>query len=335
MTTMQEVAARAGVSVSTVSHVINDTRHVETATRERVLQAVAELNYQPNRLARGLRNRQTATLGVLLPNSANPFFAQVLLGIEKTCFDLGYNIILGNAHDDPQRELFYLNTMLSKQVDGVLLISTDSHQEALDLLTRQDVPVVIADRSLGDRAVDAVFTNNKQGAQMATEYLLALGHRRIGCISGLSLLTPSGERVHGYRAALDAAGVPFDESLVIAGDFLHEGGYQACRHLLELSNPPTAIFACNDMMAIGALCAIHEAGLQVPADISVIGFDDIPLAAYTIPRLTTIAQPAEQLGHVAAQRLIRRLREGPLPVQQRRLTVSLIERDSCRAIANK
>ncbi len=223
MPTMRQVAEMAQVSTSTVSHVINQTRQVNPDTRERVLRAMEQLNYRPNRLARSLRRSQTHTLGVLLPNSANPFFAEVLLGIEAACFDFGYNVILGNANDDPQRELFYLDVLLSKQVDGVLLVSTGAYKEAVELLARHNAPVVMVDRSPGALTVpfllDIVFTDNERGGTLAAEYLLRLGHRRIGCIAGPSLLTPSAERLTGYRRALEHAGLSVDDSLIVSGIF--------------------------------------------------------------------------------------------------------------------
>lgn len=335
--TIRDVAERAEVSPSTVSHVINETRHVSADTRERVLQAMVDLNYQPNRLARSLRSRRTQTLGVLLPNNANPFFAQVLEGIEAAGYDHGYNVILGNANDDPQRELAYLDTLLSKQVDGVLLVSTGAYREALDFLAARETPVVMVDRSPGDGyndfAIDTVFTENRRGGVLATEHLLALGHRRIGCIAGPSMINSSAARVVGYRQALEAAGLPVDEQLIVSGDFLHESGYRACHALLSLTERPSALFVCNDLMAVGALYAAHEAGLQVPRDLSVIGFDDIPLASFTLPRLTTIAQPARQLGERAVELLVKRLADREEPATHERLPVQLVERDSCQPYA--
>ncbi len=330
--TIRDVARAASVSTSTVSHVINGTRYVSPETRQRVLQAMSELNYSPNRLARSLRNNRTLTLGVLLPNSANPFFAEVLLGIENVCFERGYNIIMGNASDDPQRELEYLQVWLSRQVDGILLISTGAYNDSLTLLASHETPVVMVDRTAGIPTMDEILTANKQGGLLATRYLLERGHRRIGCITGPSYLTPSAERVEGYAEALRAAGVPLNEALIVTGDFLHASGYRACQHMLGLADPPTAIFACNDLMAVGALCAVHEAGLHVPDDVSVIGYDDIPLASYTVPRLTTIAQPAREIGQLAAERLIARLQQATAAPAHQQLPVRLVERDSCRTL---
>ncbi|MBN1963202.1 MAG: LacI family DNA-binding transcriptional regulator [Anaerolineae bacterium] len=334
MSTIRDVAQAAGVSPSTVSHVINETRYVSPSTRARVQEAMATLNYRPNRLARSLRNRETRTFGVLLPNSANPFFAQVLLGIEAACFDHGYNVLMGNANDDPRRELFYLELLLAKQVDGVLLVSTRAYDEAREVLRYHDAAVIIVDRSPADSEFDTVFADNERGGALATRHLVGLGHRRIGCIAGPSQLTPSADRVTGYRRALQEAGIAVDEALIMPGDFSHGSGYRACQRLLRAANRPSAIFVANDLMAVGALCAIHEAGLRVPQDVSVIGFDDIPLASYTVPRLTTIRQPSQEVGRVAVEMILRRLQVRHDPPRYERLPVTLVERDSCAPYAN-
>jgi LacI family transcriptional regulator len=329
MVTIRDVAKLAEVSTSTVSHVVNETRFVKPETCEKVLRAMTELNYRPNRVARSLRNRQTNTFGVLFPNSANPYFTEVLLGIEESCFDHSYNIILGNANDDPKRELSYLNVLLSRQVDGILLISTGAYKESLSLLDSYDTPVVLVDRASQSTDVDEIITANKDGGLLATKHLLSLGHTRIGCITGPSTLTPSADRVAGYYEALTGAGITIGDNLVRIGDFQHQSGYEICQQLLQLKQPPTAIFACNDLMAVGVLSAIHDAGLRVPHDISVIGYDNIPLASYTIPHLTTVAQPSRQLGRVAVEQLINRLKQPHMPPQRDVLSVSLIERNSC------
>jgi LacI family transcriptional regulator len=328
MSKIHDVAARAGVSTSTVSHVINQTRFVSEDTRERVLQAIAELNYQPNRLARSLRNRQTHTLGVLLPNSANPFFAEVLLGIEAACYNLHYNVILGNAHDDPKRELSHLEVLLAKQVDGVLLVSSGAYEAGLEIIQQNNTAVVMIDRVGGAREVDTILVDNEQGGLLATHHLLALGHRHIGCIAGPSLYSPSHGRLVGYQNALREQNIPSEEQLIVTGDFQHEGGYNGCRALFSLSQPPSALFVCNDLMAVGALFALHEMGLRVPQDVSVVGFDDIPLASYTIPALTTIMQPGRELGQLAVETLVKRIRRPDIPASHQLLPVRLIERAS-------
>jgi LacI family transcriptional regulator len=284
MTTIREVAEKANVSSSTVSHVINNTRYVSEETRARVMDAMRELNYTPNRLARSLRSKdmRTNTIGLLIPDSANPFFAEVSRGVEDACFEEDYNVILCNSDDEQTKELEYLHVLLSKQVDGIILVSASGKGDTLEFVNDRGATVVAVDRAFDETfrdSVDSVLVDNESGGYEATRYLLDLGHTRIGCISGPSLLRPSAGRVHGYRQALADAGIEPDPSLVIPGDFRPQSGYEAAQQLLKLSDPlPSAIFACNDMMAMGALCAIHESGLKTPEDISLVGFDDIDLA---------------------------------------------------------
>lgn len=334
MSTMRDVATLARVSISTVSHVINGTRNVSPGTRQRVINAMQQVNYRHNALASSLRSNQTRVLGVLVPNSANPFFAEVISGIEAACFDEGYNILMGNANDDPERELAYLEVLISRQVDGILLVSAGAHRTSLELINGYQKPVVMVDRTSSMDHVDEIYTDNYNGGLLATQYLLDLGHQRVACISGPSFLTPSADRVRGYKTALEQADIAVDESLILSGNFQHDSGYTACQALLEQPHRPTAIFACNDLMAVGALCAIQEVGLRVPEDISVIGYDDIPLAAYTSPRLTTIAQPAQELGKLAAKKLLHRLENrtdgnGSVTDSYTVLPVHLKQRESC------
>lgn len=332
MTTIRDVAKRAGVSTSTVSHVINQTRFVSENTRGRVLDAMRELEYKPNQLARSLRSRRTNTFGVLLPDSANPYFAAILAGIEAASFERGYNIIIGNANNDPQREYTYLDVLTSKQIDGMLLISTGSFSESIRILQEQKVPVVLVDRPDQQGTLDVVMANNRQGGVLATHHLIERGHQRIACIAGPDHLMNSVERREGYFEALQAAGIDHSPAMLVNGNFDTENGYTACQQLLDLPHRPTAIFACNDLMAIGALRAISERGLRVPDDISLVGFDNIQLASYTVPRLTTIKQPTAALGRRAVERLIERV-SSPYPSGERDvLDVILIERDSTRSL---
>jgi LacI family transcriptional regulator len=331
MATIREVAELAGVSISTVSHVINETRYVSPEAQARVWDAIEKLNYHHNRLASSLRNQKTHAIGVLLPNNANPFFADILAGVETACYAFGYNFIMGNANDDPERELSYLKTLISRQVDGVLLISTGAHEAALQLLSQRMIPVVMVDRT-GEIQADAIHTDNALGGWLATTHLIERGHRRIACITGPEFLTSSLERVVGYKQAMHAAHLTIRPEWVVAGDFHQESGLQAVQRLLQLEERPTAIFACNDLMALGALCGLHEAGLSVPDDVSLVGYDDIPMASYSVPRLTTVHQSGQELGNLAVKRLVERLNNPALPFRQDVLPVHLVERQSCRSI---
>ena len=332
MTTIREVAEEAKVSVSTVSHVINETRFVSPETKVRVLAAMDKLQYEPNRLASSLRrkDKRTHTIGLLIPDSTNPFFAEVLKGVEDASFDAGYNVILCNSDDDPQKEVRYLEVLLSKQVDGIVLVSAGDSGESLKLVERWNGKAVVVDRDLDAPELDSVSVDNEEGGYIATRYLLERGHSLIGCISGPSSLTPSSGRVKGYKKALIEFGATVNAETVIAGDFRPQSGYRAARTILEQNFRPTAIFATNDMMALGALRAINELGQRVPNDISIIGFDDISLASFTTPPLTTIAQPSYEMGMLAADLLMRRLQNPTADVKREVLKPVLVERSSCQ-----
>ena len=325
---MRDVAERAGVSVTTVSHVVNETRPVSDELRQRVSAAMDELGYQPNRLARSLRLQETHTIGMIVPDSANPFFAEVARGIEDTSFEQSYNVILCNSDGNLDKELLYTNVLVEKQVDGILFVAAGVSTEHIRALQTRRMPLVLVDRDIPGVAVDSVLTDNARGGWQAIHYLIELGHRRIGCITGPSDVTPSAERVTGYRQALREAGIAADENLVVKGDFQYQSGFRATQQLLEVNDPPTAVFACNDLMAVGAISAVIESGRKVPADLSVIGFDDVPLASFTNPPLTTIAQPKYEMGALATTMLLERVQDRDTPPRRKLLDTSLFVRHS-------
>lgn len=331
MATIRDVAKRAGVSTSTVSHVINKTRYVREETRERVHRAMRDLNYRPNNIAQSLRRQRTNTIGVLLPTTANPYFGGILAAIEAASFEVGHNLVIGNANNDPEREHAYLDVLMARQIAGMLLISTGDVLRSVERLHEEKVPVVVVDRPTGNANVDEVWTDNRQGGYLATRHLLALGHRRVACIAGPDHLVNSRQRFSGYVAALVEAGLPVHEDLVCAGLFDHESGYTAARALLDAHPDVTAIFACNDLMAIGAVRAVYDTGRAVPADVSVVGFDNIPMSAYTLPQLSTIDQPIAEVGAVAVQRLLERVARPNTPAQQTVLPVTLVARETSGA----
>jgi LacI family transcriptional regulator len=289
---------------------------------------MAELGFQPNALARSLRRKRTHTVGLIVPDSANPFFAEVGRGIEDTSFAAGYSIILGNSNGDPRRELLYIDLLIQKQVDGVLLVPTGDQAELAATLRTRNIPVVVIDRDVPGAEIDRVHIDNAAGGYLATRHLLDLGHRRIGYIGGPPHLSPVPHRGAGYKQALEEAGIPLDDRLVVAGNFRDAGGYEGAQTLLALADPPTAIFAGNDLMAIGALAAARARGIAVPDALSVAGFDDIHLAGYLNPPLTTIAQPKYELGVIAAELLFGRLAHPELPPQRRLLQAELVVRQS-------
>ena len=331
MATIKDVARLAGVSTTTVSHVINETRYVSDELRASVLAAMEELNYRPNVLARGLRRGETKTIGLVVPDNSNLFFAEVARIVENIGFENGYSVILCNSDGNLEKEAAYVNVLIAKQVDGVIFIAAGSKYEHLHELTMAGIPVVVADRDIPQTLADVVLVDNERGGYDATRYLLSLGHRRIACIAGPSDLTPSADRVHGYRRALGEFGIPIEEKWIVPGDFRYQGGEAAIAELLRLGEPPSAVFVCNDVMAIGALRAVRSAGLQIPGDVSIVGFDDIPLASAVSPALTTVAQPIVELATLAAQLLMSRTQSDQQdgPKQRIVLDTELIVRGSC------
>ena len=313
MVTIHDVAERAGVSATTVSHVINQTRRVSPELRQRVLDALDALGYQPNALARSLRRKQTFTIGLVIPDNANPFFAEMARGIEDEAFNSNYSVILCNSDGRIERESAALDVLLKRQVDGIILAPAGESASTVNMLNQRGTALVVIDRELPGSMADCVLADHQAGARTAVEHLINLGHRRIGCISGPGELAPSAARVDGYRTALRAAGLRADPALLYPGNFSDHSGHQGAQVLLALPDPPTAIFACNDLMAIGVIAAAAEHGIRVPEDLSVVGFDDIHLAAFFNPPLTSVAQPKYELGKVATALLVERLRDRSLP----------------------
>ncbi len=328
MTTIRDVAARAGVSLTTVSHVINNTRFVSDETKARIVEAMHELQYRPNVLARSLRSGKTYTIGLIMPDSENPFFSAVGREVEAKAFELGYSVILCNTERDAERQSFYVEVLRNKQVDGVIIIPTGDEISGISFLIEQSIPVVVIDRWLPDLSIDAVLTDNHLGGYQATKHLIDLGHRRIACIGAPAALTPAGDRLSGYRKALKESGIEEDPDLVLLGDYHAKSGSEAMTRLLALASPPTAVFAGNDLMAIGAMRAVLDAGLSVPQDVAVVGFDAIELARYTNPTLTTIAQPVGDIGSQAAALLIERIDDKTRAPRRPVLSTRLIVRQS-------
>lgn len=326
--TMRDVASRAGLSVSTVSHVVNDSRAVSEESRRRVLQAMEELGYKPNVLARSLRRQKSHTIGMIVPDSANPFFAEVARGIEDASFTQNYSVILCNSEGDLEKQLDYTNILIGNQVAGILFVAAGVSTELVKDLRRRLVPIVVVDREVPGVAVDTVLTNHAQGGRLATQHLVDLGHRRIACISGSSELTPSADRLTGYREVLERNDLPYDDRLVVRGDFQYESGYEATHRLMKLDSPPTAVFSCNDLMAVGCMSAATELGLPVPEALSVVGFDDVRLASFTNPPLTTISQPKNEIAVAAVEMLLDRMRDPDAPACYRRFETQLCVRQS-------
>ncbi|ELQ6065258.1 ribose operon transcriptional repressor RbsR [Cronobacter sakazakii] len=329
MATMKDVARLAGVSTSTVSHVINKDRFVSEAIRLRVEDAIRTLNYAPSALARSLKLNQTRTIGMLITASSNPFFSELVRGVERSCFERGYSLVLCNTDGDEQRMNRNLETLLQKRVDGLLLLCTETHQPSPAIMKRYPaIPTVMMDWSPFDGGSDVIQDNSLLGGDIATRYLIDKGYTRIACVTGPLDKTPARLRLEGYRAAMQRAGLPVTEGYEVIGDFEFAGGLRAMQSLLALPEPPQAVFMGNDAMAVGAYQALYQASLRIPQDIALVGYDDIELASYMTPPLTTIHQPKDELGELAIDVLIHRMAQPELQQQRLQLTPELMVRGS-------
>ena len=329
MATMKDVARLAGVSTSTVSHVINNNRFVSDAVREKIEAAISELNYAPSALARSLKINQTHTIGMLLTASSNPFYSEVVRGVENSCYERGYSLVLCNTEGDEERMNRSLETLLQKRVDGLLIMCTESHLPSEDILKRYpSIPTVMMDWAPFEGDSDLIQDNSLLGGEQATAYLISRGYTRIACIAGPQDKTPARLRLEGYQQAMAAAGLPILPGYIINSDFEFQGGFNAMNQLLSLNPAPQAVFTSNDAMAVGVYHALYQAGLSVPQDMAVIGYDNIELARYMTPPLTTIHQPKDELGELAIDALIHRLADPGVSPQLLVLTPELIERAS-------
>ncbi|MEP7296001.1 MAG: LacI family DNA-binding transcriptional regulator [Burkholderiales bacterium] len=332
MSTIKHVAARAGVSFTTVSHVLNGTRRVSDSARQRVELAVAEMGYSPSAVARSLKTSTTSILGVMVPNITNPFFAELTRGIEDCCHRADYAVFLCNSDDDPQRQARYLQTLLERRVDGLLLAAAAGEAEALAKRLRPTgVPTVVVDRSIAGLPADLVRVDHQHGARLAVEHLVALGHRAIACLSGPSEFAVSRARVEGWRQAMAQAQITIEDGWLLEGEFSAAVGHHLTRRLLGSRNDVTAILAGNDLMAIGALRAAAELNVPVPQALSVIGFDGIELGGYVYPALTTVGYPIRELGERAATVLIERIASGSTQDREVVLNAQVIVRESTAA----
>ncbi|MGL5005898.1 MAG: substrate-binding domain-containing protein [Plesiomonas sp.] len=332
MATMKDVARLAGVSTSTVSHVINDSRFVSDEIRTRIMSAVETLNYSPSALARSLKVNQTHTIGMLVTTSNNPFFAEVVRGVEQSCYERGYQLVLCNTAGDPQRMSHSVDTLLQKRVDGILMMCSESHADISCLFRRHPkIPLVMMDWGPQGAQADLIRDNSEYGGYLATRHLLTQGHRQIAIITGPLDKHPSLGRLQGYLRALHEAGITPDPAYQVEGDFDFSGGLCGMTQLLSCNPRPTAVFCGNDVMAVGAYQVLHYAGLQVPEDMSVMGYDDIELARYLSPPLTTVHQPKEDLGQLAVDTLLARLHDRNRDPAVIMLEPSLVRRASVTA----
>lgn len=333
--TIQDVAAHAGVSAMTVSRVINQPTRVAPATRARVEHAIHELGFVPNALARSLLHGRTHTVALLVTDISNPFFTQVVCGVEAVAQRNGYTVIFGNSDESFEKERHYIQALVGRRIDGVVISAVgNGSRPVLDMLTRHRIPFVLLDRAVADVHADTVVGDSVGGARILTEHLIRLGHRRIALVNGPPDVPTARDRRRGYEEALRAHGIALHPALVQVGDFKRAGGYQAAQQLLALppEQQPTAIFADNNFHAIGVIEALRAARLTVPEDIAVACFDDLELSSALDPFLTVMAQPARTFGTIAMQFLLERLDPSYVsPPRNVVLPPALIVRVSCGA----
>ncbi|MGV9342572.1 LacI family DNA-binding transcriptional regulator [Streptomyces sp. NPDC003688] len=361
MPTMADVARRAGVSVATVSHVLNDTRPVLPHTRQAVLDAVDALGYTPNTLARSLVTSRTRSIGLAVSAISNPYFTEILQGVEAAALAEGYSLLIADPHDDPEHELKVVQLLHERRVDGMIVAPSARPDELVAYLRRQAVPTVFLDRVItrddddgsgsgdGDGEVaeraaepgsidqltsqaggfDQVCAENSEPMARLVTHLAGLGHRRIGLIAGLPGLSTTSERITGYRRGLAAAGLPYDADLVVSGSSESAAAEHATADLLSRPAAPTALVTANNAMTIGTLRALRERGLSVPGDIALCSFDDFAWADLFSPRLTAVAQPSREMGARAVQVLLDRLTAPDRPTRTVRLPCAFVHRTSC------
>ncbi|MEU6365864.1 LacI family DNA-binding transcriptional regulator [Streptomyces sp. NPDC046931] len=351
MATMADVARSAGVSVATVSHVLNDTRPVLPRTRQAVLDAIDELGYTPNTLARSLVTSRTRSIGLAVSAISNPYFTEILQGVEARAREHGYGLLIADPRDDPEHERHVVRLLHERRVDGVVVAPSADPGGLLALLARHRVPTVFLDRLVspqpatrhahpadapapeahagGPFRFDQVCAENAEPMARLVTHLAGLGHRRIGLVAGLPGFSTTTERISGYRHGLAAAGLPHDERLVVHGDSAAEGAQRATRALLSLAAPPTALVTANNAMTIGALRTLGDHGLSVPGDLGLVCFDDFAWADLFSPRLTAIAQPSREIGAEAVRLLLERLEAPDRPSRTVRLPCTFVHRTSC------
>lgn len=315
MATIKDVAKLAGVSTTTVSHVINKTRFVAEATSKAVWEAVRQLNYSPSAVARSLKINSTKSIGMIITTSESPYFAEIVLAVEKYCYRQGYSLFLCNTQNEIEKLQNHLDMLIKKRVDGILVMCSEYTENSLALFNGTNVPMVVMDWGPTDGNSDRIQDNSFNGGAMAAEHLLANGHRDIALIAGKLTKTTAKARFDGFTQTLEKAGVSLKSEWILEGDFEPEDGYECMMQILTQPTLPSAVFCFNDVMALGAISAITEKGLRVPQDISVIGYDNIHSSRFYSPSLTTIHQSKSRLGFMALSLLLERIQHNDQPHQ--------------------
>ncbi len=310
MATIKDVAKMAGVSTTTVSHVINSTRHVAEDTKNDVLQAIQTLNYSPSAVARSLKVNTTHSVGMIVTTSEAPYFAEIIQAVEDHCYRQGYSLFLCNTQNNPEKLKNHLDMLAKKRVDGILVMCSEYTPDSLDLLKNfSELPMVVMDWGPNNPNTDLIQDNSFDGGYLATQHLIDNGHKKIGIIAGELTKTTAKTRYEGFVKALLDAGLVVNPDWIMEGSFEPEDGYECMNKILRQNELPTAVFCCNDVMALGAISAITEKGLRVPDDISIIGYDNIHSSRFYAPPLTTVHQSKSRLGERALKLLFERIHE--------------------------
>jgi LacI family transcriptional regulator len=333
--TIKDVAELVGVHPSTVSRVINNDSRISEKTKNKVLLIIKKLGYTPNAIARGLKTKRTYTLGMLIPDITNPFFAEMARGVEDEANKNNFNVILCNTDDKLKKERIYLEILKGKRVDGLILGTAHIKDKSILELEKKKFPYILLSRNIEGLDKNCVIVDDVVGGIIVTEYLIKLGHRRIAHITGPLKTRSALNRLKGYKLTLKKYEIEYRDELVGEGDFRIKGGYQVMKRLLKIAEPPTAIFAANDLLALGAIQAIQKKKYHIPEDFCIIGFDDIRLASFVYPPLTTIRQPMLEMGALAVKMLLKIIEEGEFNQRKEVLEPKLIIRESCRKINRK
>lgn len=335
--TIYDVAKKARVSIATVSRILNNSGSVSEKTRQRVKKVMEELNYTPNVIASALTKKSTLTLGLLIPDISNLFFAELARGVEDACNDFGFNIIICNTDYSSEKETTYINLLKQKSIDGFIISSAYYNDQNVIKLLKANVPLILLGRDIDDSEglpIDIVGSDNVKGGYIATKHLIELGHKNIACLLGPPQIKVNLEREKGYLRALEEAGLKACPEAVGYGDFKIEFGFKKTMDILKGPCKPTAFFAANDLIALGVIRAIREFGLKVPQDISVVGYDNTMFAEMIEPPLTTVNQQMRNMGYIATELLIKRIKGERMPGEKKILDTELVIRKSTSKVTN-
>jgi DNA-binding LacI/PurR family transcriptional regulator len=326
---MADVAARAGVSKATVSHVINETRFVEEATKSRVREAIGALGYRPNVAARSLTTQRTRIIGLIISDVTNTFFGELTRGIEDALFANGYSLMLCNTNEVLEREEYYIDILLRQGVDGIIAAATSQDWDALNEAAKLNIPIVMLDRTFENADSPYVGVNNSEGAYLGTRHLIERGYREIGILSGFQRLSTMRERLAGFERALAEADLPLRANWRIDSPLTIEDGRRAMQQLMRQTERPRAVFISNNLLSLGALMGLREMELVCPDDIAIVGFDDHPWAQVSDPPLTVVRQPTYAIGETAAQKVLQALNDGDVEILSALFDCQLVTRQSC------